>query len=117
MEIPQDIKALLDWAEGIEAAVTICDADARIIYQNARSRETFKRYGNVVGHDLLAYHPPRAQQMIRHMLATGETNAYTISKNGARKLIYQTPWRRDGAVAGLVEISIVLPPDMPHYER
>lgn len=51
------------------------------------------------------------------MLATGESNAYTISKDGLRKVIYQTPWRRDGIVAGMVEISMVVPADMPHYTR
>ena len=51
------------------------------------------------------------------MLATGESNAYTISKNGQRKVIYQTPWRRDGKIDGMVEISMVVPEDMPHYIR
>ena len=51
------------------------------------------------------------------MLATGESNAYTISKNGVRKMIYQTPWRRDGQIAGMVEISMVIPEEMPHYVR
>ena len=84
---------------------------------NARSRETFARHGDIIGHDLMQYHPPRAQEMIRHMLATGTTNAYTIEKEGKRKIIYQTPWYDGGAVAGLVEISIVLPAEMPHYVR
>lgn len=110
-------KLIPEWAEQLGCAVTICDADCRILFMNERSRQTFARHGDIIGHDLLQYHPERAQQMIRHMLATGETNAYTIEKNGQRKLIYQTPWRRDGAIAGLVEISILLPADMPHYVR
>lgn len=32
-------------------------------------------------------------------------------------MIYQTVWKKDGEVAGLVELSIVLPPDIPHYVR
>ena len=51
------------------------------------------------------------------MLATGESNSYTISKGGLRKMIYQTPWRRDGRIAGMVEISMVIPDEMPHYDR
>ena len=51
------------------------------------------------------------------MPATGDTNTYSISKNGLKKIIHQTPWRRDGKIAGLVEFSIVLPADMPHYDR
>lgn len=32
-------------------------------------------------------------------------------------MIYQTPWKRDGKVAGMVEISMVIPEEMPHYQR
>ncbi len=113
-EIPED---LLHWADEIEAAVTICDADAKILYMNDRSRQTFARHGDIIGHDLMQYHPQRAQEQIRHMLATGETNAYTIEKKGLHKLIFQTPWRRDGKIAGLVELSMVIPAEMPHYVR
>ncbi len=108
---------LPDWAWGMECAVTVCDREGKILYMNERSRETFARHGDIIGHDLFSYHPPRAQEMIRHMLATGDTNAYTISKQGRRKLIFQTPWRKEGEIAGLVELSIVLPEGMPHYDR
>ena len=48
----------------------------------------------------------------------GGVNCYTIQKEGQRKMIYQTAWRDDdGAVAGLVEISMVIPEEMPHYIR
>lgn len=106
-----------DWAEGIDCAVTICDADCKILFMNERSRETFKRHGDIIGHSLIDYHPPHAIEKIRHMLATGEDNAYTITKNGVKKLIFQTPWRRDGKIAGLVEFSIILPDGMPHFDR
>jgi len=105
------------WAETLDCAITVCDADAKIIYMNERSRETFARHGDIIGHDLLQYHPPRAQGMIRHMLATGESNHYTISKQGKRKIVHQSAWRKDGKVAGLVEITFVIPEEMPHYIR
>ncbi|MBD5204051.1 MAG: PAS domain-containing protein [Bacteroidales bacterium] len=108
---------LLHWADGIQCAVTICDEAGKILYMNDMSRETFARHGDIIGHDLYSYHPQRAQEQIRHMLATGETNAYTITKNGHKKIIYQTPWKKDGKIAGLVEISIPLPADMAHYDR
>jgi hypothetical protein len=39
-------------------------------------------------------------------------------QNGKKKLIYQAPWYdNDGKVAGLVEISLLIPEDMPHYRR
>ena len=71
----------------------------------------------MIGKNLFECHSEGARAKIRHMLATGESNAYTITKNGQRKVIYQTPWRRDGRVAGMVEISMVVPGEMPHYER
>lgn len=113
-QIPED---LLHWADEIDGAVTICDTDAKILYMNERSRATFARYGDIIGHDLMQYHPPKAREQIRRMLMEGTDNAYTIEKDGVRKLIFQTPWRRDGKVAGLVEFSFILPTDMPHYVR
>jgi hypothetical protein len=62
-------------------------------------------------------HNDRSKEIIRQLLATGGSNAYTIEKEGLRKMIYQTAWRIDGSVAGLVEISMVIPADMPHYVR
>ncbi len=50
--------------------------------------------------------------MIRNLLETGGSNAYTIEKNGLKKMIYQTAWKQDGVVAGLVEISMVIPFEM-----
>ncbi len=111
------MKEIIDWAEGMGCAATVCDKDCKILYMNEKSRMTFARHGDIIGHDLMQYHPPHAQQKIAHMLATGETNAYTIRKNGVKKLIFQTPWRKDGEIAGLVELSIPLPDDMPHYDR
>ena len=32
-------------------------------------------------------------------------------------MIYQTPWRRDGKIAGLVEISMIIPDTLPHYTK
>ena len=114
-EVPQE---LLHWADGIGCAVTICDKEGKILYMNDRSRETFARHGDIIGHDLFSYHPEHAQKQIRHMLDTGDTNAYSITKNGRKMIIYQTPWRdTNGEVAGLVEISIQLPVDMPHCDR
>lgn len=113
----ESFENLRDWAEGIGCAVTICDKDCNILYMNERSRTTFAHHGDMIGRNLMDCHPDRAKEMIRNMLATGKTNAYTISKKGVRKLIYQTPWRHDGEIAGLVEISIPLPDDMPHYDR
>ena len=104
-----------NWAEQMNCAVTVCDAGGVIVYMNERSRATFG--DGLVGTNLFPCHSAASQEKIRNMLATGESNAYTISKNGVRTMIYQTPWRRDGQIAGMVEISMVIPEEMPHYVR
>ena len=115
IEVPAEVAG---WMNVIGCAVTICDAEGVVLYMNEKSRQTFARHGDMVGRNLFGCHSERSQQMIRHMLATGETNAYTIEKQGIKKLIYQTPWRdAEGCIAGMAEISIPLPGDMPHYIR
>lgn len=106
-----------EWAEGLGCAVTVCDREGKILFMNGKSRQTFAKYGDVVGKSLFDLHPERACVMIRHMLDTGESNTYSISKNGQKKIIHQTPWFRDGEVAGLVELSMVVPEEFPHYVR
>lgn len=110
--------ANFDWAEDINCAVTVCDTSGVVVYMNRRSRETFNKNGaSMVGQSMIPCHNEHSQAKIREMLAEDTTNCYTIDKNGVKKLIYQTPWKEDGKVCGLVEISIVLPAEMPHYIR
>lgn len=109
-----------DWAMHMGCAVTVADADCNIIYMNERSRQTFAARGGaaLIGHNLMEYHNERSKAIIRRLLDEGGTNAYTIGKEGLRKIIFQTAWRDDsGRVAGLVELSMVIPEDMPHYIR
>lgn len=111
---------LPDWAYGMNCAVTVADADCRIIYMNERSRATFasRGGGELIGHNLMDYHNERSKAIIRKLLAEGGVNCYSIEKEGLRKMIYQTAWRdSSGRVAGLVEISMVIPDEMPHYVR
>lgn len=110
--------AMPDWAWGMNCAVTVCDANCTIIYMNDRARQTFAKHGDLIGRNLLDCHNPRSVEIIRHLLATGGQNCYTIEKLGQRKMIFQTAWRlEDGTVGGLVELSMVIPEDMPHYIR
>ena len=101
----------------MNCAVTVCDTEGNIVYMNEKSRLTFAGGDSMVGQNLLKCHSPQSQAKIRQLLATGGTNAYTIEKNGVHKVIYQTAWRREGVVAGLVEISMVVPEEMPHHVR
>lgn len=107
-----------NWAEDMNCAVTVCDKSGIIIFMNQKSRDTFCKNGeSMVGHSMIPCHNEHSQAKIREMLEQGTTNCYTIEKNGVKKMIYQTPWRENGIVMGLVEISMVIPEEMPHYIR
>ncbi|MEG0500533.1 MAG: PAS domain-containing protein [Rikenellaceae bacterium] len=107
-----------DWAKELPCGVTVCDKEAKIIYINDRAAKTFAKYGDsLTGHSLYEFHGERAAGMINQMLTTGSTNSYTIEKEGQKKLIHQMPWYNDGIVAGLVELSLVIPFEMPHFIR
>ena len=106
-----------DWAKEMNCAVTVCDNDGIILYMNDKAKETFARHGDLIGKSLIPCHNERSRAIIADLLSSGGSNSYTIEKNGVRKMIYQTAWRENGKVAGLVEISMVIPEDMPHYVR
>jgi len=106
-----------DWAEQMNCAVTVCDKEGVVLYMNERARATFANSGDMVGRNLLPCHSERSRAIIASMLESGQSNSYTINKHGQRKMIYQTPWRKDGQIAGLVEISMAIPDEMPHYNR
>ena len=113
-----DMDRDFDWAEGMACAVTAADKDGVIRYMNRRAREQYKKHGNLVGKNLLDCHNERSRGIIRRILETGGTNSYTIEKNGVRKMIYQTACTgADGQVEGIVEISMVIPGELPHYVR
>jgi DUF438 domain-containing protein len=107
---------MYEWIKELPVAITVCDKDAIVIEMNEKAIATWggKDY---CGKSLYDCHQPRSIEIIKHMLATGEAHGYTIDKGGQKKLIYQQPWFKDGEIAGLVEFSIVLPQEMPHYVR
>ncbi|MCM1068138.1 MAG: PAS domain-containing protein [Muribaculaceae bacterium] len=107
----------IEWSRELNCAVTVCDAEGIILYMNDKAKQTFASHGDLIGRNLFECHSEESCRKIREMLATGNSNAYTIEKGGLRKMIYQSPWRRDGVVAGMVEISMVIPQEMPHYVR
>lgn len=107
------------WSGQLDScAITVCDTEGRILYMNERSRQTFsKDGGSMVGQNLMPCHNERSRGIIRKMLMEGGTNCYTIRKGGVKKMIFQAAWREDGEIRGLVEISMLIPGDMPHYDR
>lgn len=110
---------MIDWVKGFSGAVTVCDKNGKILEMNEQASQVFAKYGGdtLVGFDLFACHPEPARSKLKELLKNPAVNAYTIEKNGMKKLIYQTPWYENGEFAGLVEISLVLPENMPNFIR
>ncbi len=107
----------MDYFNDTNCAVTVCDLNGSVIYRNERSAETFARHGELMGKSLKDCHSPASWEKITDMLHKGDSNTYTIEKGGVKKLIHQMPWRENGEVRGLIELSIILPAEMPHYVR
>lgn len=109
----------LSWFKELPLAVTICDADGILLDMNDAAEEVFREDGGraLIGSNVLDCHPAEARRKLEEMMAGRVKNIYTIEKNGKKKLIYQTPWYKDGQYAGFVELSLEIPFDMPHFLR
>lgn len=107
----------LNWADELTCAVTVCDREGVVIYQNAKARLTFGKYGDLIGKNLKDCHGEKSWTKIQELMKSEKTNTYTIDKAGVKKLIYQSPWFVEGVVKGMVEFSIELPAEMPHFIR
>jgi transcriptional regulator with PAS, ATPase and Fis domain len=104
------------WLEEFPGAVTVCDKHGTILAMNAKARK-LEPDKDLIGSNLLDCHPEPARSKLQGMLARGEKNVYTIEKRGVRKLIFQSPWYEGGAYAGLVELSLEIPAELPHFVR
>ncbi len=108
-----------EWIKEFPAAVTVCDTDGIIIEMNDKSAKTHEADGGyeLIGSDVLACHPEPARTKTERLLAAREKNVYTIEKNGVKKLIFQSPWYRNGKYAGFVEISLEISFVLEHFVR
>ncbi len=108
-----------DFFEEVGFAVTVCGKDGTILDMNKKSIQTFIKPGmeSIIGKNVLDCHPEPARTMLADMLANPRTNAYTIEKNGIKKLIYQTPWYENGEYQGFMEVSMEIPFQMKHMVR
>ena len=107
------------WVNELAAAITVTDAAGRICEMNAHSIATFATSGGaaLVGSDVLACHPEAVREKVARLYKTHQPNHYTIRQHGQRKIIHQMPWYQDGEFAGVVEISIPIPDELPHFDR
>ena len=71
----------------------------------------------LIGKSILDCHPERARELFEELLRTERLNVYTIEKDGVKKLIYQAPWYEGGVFRGIVELSLPMPWEVPHFVR
>jgi transcriptional regulator with PAS, ATPase and Fis domain len=109
----------INWEMNFNAAITVCDTDGIIRQMNEQAALVLQKDGgmDLVGKNALECHPEPARLKMVDLLENQKTNVYTIEKNGKKKLIYQAPWYNGNKFAGLVEISLPLPEDVPHFIR
>ena len=107
------------WIKEFSTAITVCDAEGIILEMNDKAAKTFEADGGyeLIGSNMLDCHPGLSRQKTERLLAARVKNVYTIEKNGIKKLIYQSPWYKEGEYAGFVEISLEIPAEMPHFIR
>ena len=108
-----------DWVKEFPGAITVCDTEGTILEMNDKATRTFEKEGGakLVGKNMLDCHPEPARSKTERLLAAREKNVYSIEKNGIKKLIFQSPWNKDGKYAGFVELSLEIPFEMHHFVR
>jgi transcriptional regulator with PAS, ATPase and Fis domain len=109
----------LDWIKEFPAAITVCDTKGIILEMNDRSAAIFAKDGGrkLIGTNVLDCHPAAAREKLETMMSKESKHVYTIEKNGVKKMIYQTPWYRNGIYSGFVELSFEIPFELPHFVR
>jgi transcriptional regulator with PAS, ATPase and Fis domain len=107
------------WVNEFPAAITVSDAKGIIIEMNAKAVRAFEKEGGakLIGTNILDCHLEPSRTKLRDIMDNRKTNVYTIEKAGIKKLIYQAPWYEGGEYAGVVELSVEIPFEMPHFVR
>lgn len=109
----------VDWADGFNGAITVCNREGIIVYMNDFSIDQFKKYGGkkLLGTNLIDCHPEPSKSALKKMLKAPIENMYTTEENGVKKMILQRPWMRKEEFVGVVEISFQLNENIPNHVR
>ena len=105
-----------EWVKGFPGKIEVCDKDGILLEMNDKAAAQ-ENDPHLIGSNILDCHPEPARAKLKTLLETGQANIYTIEEKGVKKLIYQLPWYKDGEYAGIVELSLEIPWDMPHFIR
>ncbi len=105
-----------EWVKEFPGKIEVCDQDGILLELNDKAAAD-EGIQTSIGMNILDCHPEPARNKLEELLKTQKANIYTIEKKGVKKLIYQAPWYQDGEYAGIVELSLEIPWDMPHLIR
>lgn len=107
------------WFQSFPGAITVTDAEGIIIAMNEQSSKAFEKDGgyDLIGKNVLDCHPEPARSKLESLYASPRENVYTIQKHGKKRLVYQAAYYTEGHFAGLVELGLDLPEEMPHFNR
>lgn len=108
-----------NWQKTFSGSIVITDEEGIITEMNDFSIESYRKNGGaqLVGKNVMDCHPEPSLTRLKALFAEGAVNAYIITKNGRQKMIYQPPYFTDGSFAGMVELSLPLPDELPHFNR
>jgi transcriptional regulator with PAS, ATPase and Fis domain len=109
-----------EWIKEFPAAITVCDAEGILLEMNDRAAKGYEKDGGraLIGKNMLDCHPGDSLLKTERLLESRAKNVYTIEKNGVKKIIYQSPWYKNGEYAGFVELSLEIPfGELPHFIR
>ncbi len=109
----------MDWTKEFPASILLCDNNGIVTEMNDKAATTFADDGGfaLIGNNLFECHTDASNEKIKKIMNEKRPNVYTIEKNGIKKLIYQSPWFEKGEMKGLVELSLEIPFEMPHFIR
>jgi transcriptional regulator of acetoin/glycerol metabolism len=115
----EEVMSEHEWIKEFPVAITVCDRDGLILEMNDAADAFFKKYGGrkLIGTNALDCHPEKAREKFESLMKSLETNVYSIEKLGVHRLIYQSPWYKDGHYAGFIELALPIPARIPHFIR
>lgn len=107
------------WFKEFPGAITITDAKGVIVAMNDQSVQQFAGDGglDLIGKNVMDCHPEPARSKLIDLMNSPRVNTYTIQKSGRKRLIYQAPYFKEGQFAGLVELGLEIPEELPYFDR
>jgi transcriptional regulator with PAS, ATPase and Fis domain len=108
-----------NWSKYFPAAITVTDENGIIVEMNDVSIAGYQKDGgaDLIGTNAIECHKEPSLSKVKKLYVEHALNVYTITKNGKKKLVYQAPYFVEGKFSGMVEMSLPLPDELPHYDR